>query len=70
MCTIVHIPNEGTTLADRIADTRTLPANGEIGNGRSSCYKNENVTPTPDRGTSSAYRLGKIKRDHPELAER
>ena len=50
--------------------TRTLPANGEIGNGRSSCYKNENITPTPDRGTSSAYRLGKIKRDHPELAER
>jgi hypothetical protein len=31
--------------------------------------KTENIT-FSDRGTSSAYRLGKIKRDHPELAER
>lgn len=57
-------------LADRIADARTLPAHGEIGNGRSRDDKIENVMSTSDYGNSSTYRLGKIKRDHPELAER
>ena len=52
------------------AKTRTLPANGEIGNGRSSFDKTENIKATHNGGTSSTYRLGKIKRDHPELAER
>ena len=41
---------------------------GENQHALGGCYKIENITPS-DRGTSSAYRLGKIKRDHPELAE-
>lgn len=57
-------------LKARTPETRTLPAHGEIGNGRSRGDKTENITSTSDRGTSSTYRLGKIKRDHPELAER
>ena len=69
MLPIGNIPNEGTTLADRTAETRTLPANG--GDRKTDQPdKTENVRLISDYGTSSAYRLGKIKRDHPELADR
>ena len=34
------------------------------------CDKTENVTIGSDRGNSATYRLGRIKRDHPELAAR
>jgi hypothetical protein len=46
---------------------KPIAANGKIGNGRkSSC---DNITPT-ERGTSAAYLLGRLKRDHPEVLAR
>jgi hypothetical protein len=33
------------------------------------CDISENIT-SPDRGTSAKYRIAKLKRDHPEVAER
>ena len=60
---------------DRIAklakDVPTLNAHGAIGNGRAD--KNENVSSTDEPvkfGNCSKYRIAKLKRDHPEIAER
>ncbi len=49
--------------------TRTLPAHG--GDRKTDQDdKIENVRLISGYGNSSTYRLGKIKRDHPQLAER
>lgn len=44
------------------------PANPAIGNETSASYKKENVTSR--RGNSAAYRIAKLKRDHPAIAQR
>jgi hypothetical protein len=43
-----------------------VAGHGEIGNGRSRDYENENVIST-QQGNSSTYRIGKLKRDHPDV---
>ena len=50
--------------------TRTQHAHGENQHTSGGVDKTENINSTHKGGTSSTYRLGKIKRDHPELAER
>ena len=50
-----------------MADT---PIIGEHGGQKNQIDKTENIKLINEGGTSSAYRLGRIKRDHPELAER
>jgi len=32
--------------------------------------KTKNITSSKERGTSAQYRIAKLKRDHPEIAER
>jgi len=70
MVTVADVVEAGRkALVDQLA---TAPTIAEHGGDRKSDQgdKIENITLKTDRGTSSAYRLGKIKRDHPELAER
>lgn len=62
-------PSRRLTLAARAEALPVLNAHGEVGNGRSRGDKNENVIST--RGSNSAdYRISKLKRDFPEVAER
>ena len=69
MSTIVDIPNEGTALADRIADTRTQHVRGDNQYTAGGHSKIENGIPILG-GNNSAYRIARLKRDHPELATR
>ena len=59
---------------EKTVETATpLRAIGKVGRPTKDSRKGdkaENVTFNTDRGNSSTYRLGKIKRDHPELAKR
>lgn len=55
----------------KLKDIPTLHKHGEIGNGRSRPDKNENIRSTSDQyGTSQPYRIAKLKRDYPAIAER
>lgn len=49
--------------------TPAVAENGEIGRGRDSYSKNENGIAIRG-GNNSAYRIAKLKRDHPEVAAR
>ena len=59
-----------TAAEDRMTNARTLHVNGENQHTSGGFDKTENIKATHNGGTSAAYRLGKIKRDRPELAER
>lgn len=53
------------------ATVEAIAEHGEIGNGRSRPDKNENIRSTSDQyGTSQPYRIAKLKRDYPAIAER
>lgn len=54
------------------AAAQPIAKNGEIGNGRSRVDKNENVKPTIDHqgGNGQTYRIAKLKRDYPVIAQR
>lgn len=55
----------------KLKDIPALHKHGEIGNGRSRGNKTENVTSTiQQRGNNQPYRIAKLKRDHPAIAER
>lgn len=56
----------------KLKDIPTLHKHGEIGNGRSRVDKNENVKPTIDHqgGNGQTYRIARLKRDYPAIAER
>jgi 2-oxo-4-hydroxy-4-carboxy--5-ureidoimidazoline (OHCU) decarboxylase len=61
------------SLADKIA-TATPPPTETEKDAKTGRFvrtdKTKNISTEANYGTSSEYRLGKIKRDHPELAER
>ena len=53
------------------ATVEAIAEHGEIGNGRSRPDKNENIRSTSDQyGTSQPYRIAKLKRDYPAIAQR
>lgn len=54
----------------KLKDIPTLHKHGEIGNGRSRDSKNENGISTPRGGNNQPYRIAKLKRDYPAIAER
>lgn len=52
------------------ATAQPIAEHGEIGNGRSRDSKNENRISTPRGGTNQPYRIAKLKRDYPVIAQR